>query len=162
MTELATNKSEVISLNFEQVKKLLPQKYPFLFIDKVPELVPGERIVAMKNVSGNEYFFEGHFPKEAVMPGALIIEGMAQASIVLFKVSYAAEEDEDMIYLFGGARVRFLQKVVPGDQLRMEMEFDKVTSNAAIVAGSVYTEKGRVVEATLTFAREKGGANLAG
>lgn len=161
MTNLATNNAEVISLNFEQVKKLLPQKYPFLFIDKVLELIPGQKIVAVKNVSGNEYFFEGHFPKEAVMPGALIIEGMAQASIILFKVSYAAE-DEDMIYLFGGARVRFLQKVVPGDQLRMEMEFDKVTSNAAIVLGSVYTEKGRVVEATLTFAREKGGADLAG
>ena len=70
-------------LNFEEIKKLVPQRYPFLMLDKVLELEKGKRIVVIKNVSGNEPYFLGHFPEKAIMPGAFIIEGMGQAAIIL-------------------------------------------------------------------------------
>ena len=72
-----------LTLTFEEVRRLLPQSHPFLMVDKVVELIPGERIVAQKNISGNETFFEGHFPGMAIMPAALILEALAQATIVL-------------------------------------------------------------------------------
>ncbi|MBT6048598.1 MAG: 3-hydroxyacyl-[acyl-carrier-protein] dehydratase FabZ, partial [Candidatus Scalindua sp.] len=75
-------------LNFEEVRELVPQKYPFLFIDKVIELQKESRIVCLKNISGNEPFFAGHFPDFAIMPGVLIVEALAQASIILFKKSF--------------------------------------------------------------------------
>lgn len=148
-------RSQKTYLSYEEVRNLIPQKNPFIFVDKVIDFVPEKSITAIKNVTGNEYFFQGHFPQEAVMPGALIIEGMAQAAIVMFKLSYSDDAD-DMIYLFGSARIRFIKKVVPGDCLRMELEFQKVVSDAAIVKGVAYTEDDRVAEATLTFARERG------
>ena len=74
-------------MNFEEVRATLPQKYPFIFIDRVLELEAGKRIVCLKNVTGNESFFAGHFPDFAVMPGALILEALAQATIILFKRS---------------------------------------------------------------------------
>jgi 3-hydroxyacyl-[acyl-carrier-protein] dehydratase len=119
-------------LNYEDIIKILPQRYPFLMIDRVLELEPGKRVVAVKNVSFNEEFFSGHFPGEPIMPGVLIIEAMAQAAIVLFYSGEKAAAKKTKYYL-GSVKVRFLHPVIPGDQLKITIEPIKVISAAAIV-----------------------------
>ena len=144
-----------MQLNFEEVKQVVPQKFPFLMVDRVLEVEPGKRAVAIKNITGNEMFFLGHFPNMAVMPGALIIEGMAQTAIILFRKSAEAEgrafDDEKTIFFFGGAKVRFLKPVVPGDQLQMEATIVKAISVGGVVK-AVATVDGQVVaQAELSF-----------
>ena len=138
-------------LNFEEVRELVPQKYPFLFIDKVTELQKESRIVCLKNISGNEPFFAGHFPDFAVMPGVLIVEALAQASIILFKKSFDTEQNKDKIFLLASANVRFSKPVFPGDQLILEVDIEKVISNAAIVKGVAKVGDKVVAKATLSF-----------
>ena len=100
-------------ITFEEIKTLLPQKFPFLMVDRVVSLETGKRAVAIKNITGNEVFFLGHFPNMAVMPGALIIESMAQTAIILFRKSIEADrrvfDHDQTLFFFGGAKVRFLQ-----------------------------------------------------
>ena len=138
-------------LSFEEIRKLVPQKYPFLFIDKVVELQKGSKIVCLKNISGNESFFAGHFPDFAIMPGVLILEALAQASIVLFKKSFDAEEDKDKVFLLGSADVRFTKPVFPGDQLLLEINVEKLISKAAIVKGVARVGEKVVTKGTLSF-----------
>ncbi|MCP4251927.1 MAG: 3-hydroxyacyl-ACP dehydratase FabZ [Candidatus Scalindua sp.] len=138
-------------LNFEEVRELVPQKYPFLFIDKVTELQKETRIVCLKNISGNEPFFAGHFPDFAVMPGVLIIEALAQASIILFKKSFDTEQNKDKVFLLGSTNVRFSKPVFPGDQLILEVDVEKVISSAAIVKGVAKVGDKVVAKATLSF-----------
>jgi 3-hydroxyacyl-[acyl-carrier-protein] dehydratase len=145
-------------MQFDELSALLPQKFPFLMLDRIVSLEKGKTIVALKNISGNEIFFLGHFPGMAVMPGTLIIEGMAQAAIVLFRKSYEDEErrlDEDRVFFFGAAKARFLRPVVPGDQLRIEVTITKAISTGGVVEG-VASVDGRVVsKAELTFGVKK-------
>ncbi len=138
-------------LNFEEVRKLVPQKYPFLFIDKVIELQKESRIVCLKNISGNEPFFAGHFPDFAIMPGVLIIEALAQASIILFQKSFDTEQYKDKVFLLASANVRFSKPVFPGDQLILEIDIEKVISSAAIVKGVAKVGDKVVTKATLSF-----------
>lgn len=138
-------------LSFEEVRELVPQKYPFLFIDKVIELQKESRIVCLKNISGNESFFTGHFPDFAIMPGVLIIEALAQASIVLFRKSFDTEKDKDKVFLLASANVRFSKPVFPGDQLTLEINSEKIISTAAIVKGVARVEDKIVTKATLSF-----------
>ena len=138
-------------LSFEEIRKLVPQKYPFLFIDKVVELQKGSKIVCLKNISGNESFFAGHFPDFAIMPGVLILEALAQASIVLFKKSFDAEEDKDKVFLLGSADVRFTKPVFPGDQILLEINVEKLISRAAIVKGIARVGEKVVTKGTLSF-----------
>lgn len=138
-------------LSFEEIRELVPQKYPFLFIDKVVEFQKESRIVCLKNISGNEYFFAGHFPDFAVMPGVLIIEALAQASIILFKKSFDTENDKDKVFLLGSANVRFSKPVFPGDQLILEINTEKIISSAAIVKGIAKVGEKIVTKATLSF-----------
>ncbi len=138
-------------LNFEEVRELVPQKYPFLFIDKVTELQKKTRIVCMKNISGNESFFAGHFPDFAIMPGVLIVEALAQASIILFKKSFDTEQNKDKVFLLASANVRFSKPVFPGDQLILEVDIEKVISSAAIVKGVAKVGDKVVTKATLSF-----------
>jgi 3-hydroxyacyl-[acyl-carrier-protein] dehydratase len=147
-------------LGFDEVSGLLPQKFPFLMLDRVLSIEKGKSLIALKNVTGNEIFFLGHFPGMAVMPGALIIESMAQAAIVLFRSSFdagdaAAGENQGRIFFFGAARARFLHPVVPGDQLRLEVTITKAISTGGIV-DAVASVDGRVVsKASLTFGVKK-------
>jgi len=138
-------------LNFEEVRELVPQKYPFLFIDRVIELQKENRIVCLKNISGNEPFFTGHFPDFAIMPGVLIVEALAQASIILFKKSFDTEQNKDKVFLLASANVRFSKPVFPGDQLILEIDVEKVISSAAIVKGVAKVGDKVVTKATLSF-----------
>ena len=109
------------SLDSREIQRLIPHRYPFLLVDRVLEVEPGQRIVAIKNVSANEPFFQGHFPGLPIMPGVLIVEALAQAGAVLFM---AQEENRGLLTLFAGIDgLRFRRQVVPGDQLRLEVEF---------------------------------------
>ena len=113
-----------------QIREALPHRYPFLLIDRVTACVPGESITAVKNVSLNEPFFQGHFPKRPVMPGVLIIEAMAQAGGVLSHVTHESTGGQatvsTAISLAGVASARFRRTVLPGDQLIVQVEVDKV------------------------------------
>lgn len=126
-----------MEIGFDEIRELLPQKWPLLMVDKVLALEPGQRAVAVKNITGNEIWFLGHFPGRAVMPGALIIEGMAQVAILLFRKSFAGQVDAasnpDAAFFFGFAKVRFLKPVVPGEQLEFEVTVVKVVSTGGIV-----------------------------
>ena len=105
------------AMDFEEVRRLLPQTHPMLMVDRVREIDPGKKIVAIKNVTGNEPFFEGHFPDLAIMPAALILEGLAQATILLARKSAPPAEPgtKPPIYLFGSIHARMLRPVFPGD-----------------------------------------------
>ncbi|MCY4263551.1 MAG: 3-hydroxyacyl-ACP dehydratase FabZ [Gammaproteobacteria bacterium] len=108
-------------LDIEQIKEYLPQRYPFLLVDRVVEIELGKSIVAYKNVTNNEPFFQGHFPGKPIMPGVLIIEALAQAAGVLGFKSQEKKPKDGFIYYFVGAdEVRLRRPVVPGDQLRLE------------------------------------------
>ena len=118
---------EPITLDIAGIRECLPHRYPFLLIDRVLELVPGERIRALKNVSINEPFFQGHFPHRPVMPGVLIIECMAQAGGVLSHVTYKDLEPKPLFFLAGVDEARFRRPVVAGDQLIIDVEVDRVS-----------------------------------
>ena len=128
--------SESLTLDFEQIKRIIPQRFPFLMIDRVVEFEPGVRVIAVKNLTGNEWFYQGHFPKRAVTPGAMICEAVAQAGIVFFHL--VSHEGRDVTYLLGSIKMRFLEPAWPGDQLRIEVTPIKVMSDAGILAGLVY------------------------
>jgi 3-hydroxyacyl-[acyl-carrier-protein] dehydratase len=141
-------------LTFEEIKALVPQKFPFLMVDRVLALEPGKRVVAIKNITGNEIFFLGHFPTMAVMPGALIIESMAQTAIILFRKSAEQEGrtfDDDRTLFFGGAKVRFLKPVFPGDQLQLEVTIVKAISVGGVVKAIATVDGQRVAQAELSF-----------
>jgi 3-hydroxyacyl-[acyl-carrier-protein] dehydratase len=109
-----------MELNSNQIQEILPHRYPFLLIDKVIELVPGESCVAIKNVSANEMHFLGHFPQEHVMPGVLIVEAMAQAGAVII---LSLEENKGKIAYFAGIdKCKFRRKVIPGDTLQIQVK----------------------------------------
>ncbi|NKB89850.1 MAG: 3-hydroxyacyl-ACP dehydratase FabZ [Acidobacteria bacterium] len=118
----------------------LPHRYPFLLVDRVIEHVPGERLVAIKNVTINEPFFNGHFPGNPVMPGVLIVEAMAQAGALLVKGSQhgGASLADKYLYLAGVDKARFRRPVVPGDQLRLEAETKAIRSTSCKMVGRAY------------------------
>ena len=129
------------------IMERLPHRYPFLLVDRIIELIPGERVVALKNVTINEPFFMGHFPKEPVMPGGLILEAMAQAGGVLTFESASEEKKKKMTFYFSTMdRVRFRKIVVPGDQLIFEVELLKMRSNAVKMAGTAKVDGVLVAE----------------
>ncbi len=119
-----------MELNANQIKLRIPHRYPMLLIDRVLDIVPGKFVIAIKNVSINEPFFTGHFPHVSVMPGVLIIEAMAQAAALLsFDENHSdLKKDRERIayYLAGVDGARFRKPVVPGDQLRLEVEAERL------------------------------------
>jgi len=138
--------------NIEELQKILPQRYPFLLIDKVIELVPGKSVTAIKNVTINDWFFEGHFPGNPVMPGTLIIEAMAQASILLYHSGFEDKLKSRPDYYLGSVKASFHQPVVPGDQLKINSETVKLLSNGAYVSVKAYVGDKLIAEADLVFA----------
>ena len=140
-------------LNSNQIQEILPHRYPFLLIDKIIELKPGDLAVAIKNVTVNEDFFNGHFPQEHVMPGVLIIEALAQTGAVTI---LSLEENKGKLAYFAGIdKCKFKKKVIPGDTLRLE---SRVINQRGLIgiAESVATVDGEVVcQAVLKFAIAK-------
>lgn len=133
-------------LDIEAIKAILPHRYPFLLVDRVLELVPGERVVAIKNVTVNEEFFNGHFPGRPVMPGVLQIEGLAQTGALLM-----AEDMKGKVPLFAAIdKAKFKRPVVPGDQLRYEVELTKMRRGICWMKGRGYVGEELAVEAELT------------
>lgn len=117
-------------MNVNEIMDLLPHRYPFLLVDRVTEIVPGERIVAYKNISINEEVFNGHFPGAPIFPGVMMVEAMAQVSGLLGFVTTGEKADDGKLYLFAGVdKVRFKRPVVPGDQLVLTSEIDTVKRN---------------------------------
>ena len=113
-------------MNIHEVLKHLPHRYPFLLIDRVISCEPGKSLVALKNVTINEPFFAGHFPRHPVMPGVLIVEALAQASALLSFRTMQAQVDEESVYYFVGIdRARFKKPVTPGDALRLEVTLQR-------------------------------------
>ena len=111
-----------VVFDVEQIKQMLPHRYPFLMVDKVIKFIKGDRVIAIKNVTANEHFFEGHFPQRAVMPGVMIMEAMAQAAAILAKAS-DDERPDAAVLLVGADEFKWKKMVVPGDMLEIEAVF---------------------------------------
>ena len=133
----------------KDILKCLPHRYPFIMIDRVLELEPEKRIVTLKNVTINEPFFQGHFPDDPIMPGVLILEAMAQSAGVLTYMSLPADQREVLIYFMAIERAKFRRMVVPGDQLRFEVEILKLRRKAVKGAGKAYVDSHLVAEAEM-------------
>jgi 3-hydroxyacyl-[acyl-carrier-protein] dehydratase len=134
-------------MDIQAVLKYLPQRYPLLLIDRVKECEPGKRIVALKNVSANEPYFQGHFPGRPIMPGVLILEAMAQAAgLLVFSAQPPGGHDGSVYYYVGIDNARFKKPVTPGDQLELEVKLERSLrgigkfSCVARVAGTLVAE----------------------
>lgn len=137
-------------LDIKQIKELLPHRYPFLLVDRVIELEEGKRIVAIKNVTANEPFFNGHFPEYPVMPGVLVVEALAQACGLAVVQDPA---NQGKIGLFAGIdKCRFKRQVVPGDQLRLEAEITRFRASIAKANVKASVEGETVCEAEIMVA----------
>jgi 3-hydroxyacyl-[acyl-carrier-protein] dehydratase len=138
-------------LDIRQIMAILPHRYPFLLIDRVVEFSSRKRIVAIKNVTINEPFFQGHFPEYAIMPGVLMVEAIAQAGGVLL-LPEVPEHETKLLVFSGIERARFRRPVVPGDQLRIEVDVLNWRPLAAKLLGKAYVEGKLACEATIMCA----------
>lgn len=136
-------------LDVTAIMQRLPHRYPFLLVDRVLRLVPGEEIVALKNVTMNEPYFQGHFPTRPIMPGVLIVEALAQAGGILAYETRRPEKPEGLIYFMGIDAVRFRRPVVPGDRLVLEARLLRLRARAAKMSGRALVEDQLVAEAEL-------------
>lgn len=136
-------------IDIEKIKGILPHRYPFLMVDRVLELKKGESLVAIKNVTVNEPFFQGHFPQLKIMPGVLIVEALAQAGGIL--VYYSLDEPENKLLVLSKIeRARFRKPVTPGDQLRLEVKLLRLRLGVCQVEGKAYVGEELVVEGVVT------------
>ncbi|AEN99579.1 3-hydroxyacyl-ACP dehydratase FabZ [Fructilactobacillus sanfranciscensis] len=140
-------------MNAKEIMDLIPNRYPILFIDRVDEMVPGESIVATKNVTINEEYFQGHFPGNPVMPGVLIIESMAQvASILILKTP---QFENKTAYLGSIKNAKFRRMVEPGDVLTFKVTMDKIRDRTGSVSCVAYVGDEKCCETKLTFIVDK-------
>lgn len=142
-----------LPIGVEQIAALLPHRYPFLLLDRVTALEKGKQITAIKNVTFNEPFFQGHFPGHPVMPGVLIVEAMAQAAGVLVKLS---ERDDlakiTVFYLVKVDKARFNRIVVPGDQLRLQVVHKRAMRNMSLFWAQAFVDDKVAAEAEILCA----------
>lgn len=137
-------------LNIDEIKKLIPHRYPFLLVDKITELEVGKRAVGIKNVTVNEPFFQGHFPEYPLMPGVLIVEALAQVCGVTMM---SVEENKGKLGVFAGIdKVRIKREVRPGDTLTMEVEMTTLRKNIAKADAKAYVGEELVCKGELMFA----------
>jgi 3-hydroxyacyl-[acyl-carrier-protein] dehydratase len=150
-THITTEEPEPVKTAMEigDILKILPHRYPFLLIDRVVELVRMKSIVALKNVTITEPFFQGHFPEKPIMPGVLIVEAIAQAGGLLL-LTEVPNRDEMLMVFTGIEKARFRRPVVPGDQLRIEVVVRAWRMTAARLEGKAYVDGKVAAEATLT------------
>ncbi|WP_197743473.1 3-hydroxyacyl-ACP dehydratase FabZ [Desulfosarcina ovata] len=138
--------------DIKSIMQNLPHRFPFLLVDRIVEFVKNERIVALKNVTINEPFFQGHFPDTPIMPGVLIVEAMGQAGGVLVIRSQPSENQNKLVLFMGFDKVRFRKPVVPGDQLILELEMLKMRAKVVKMAGVAKVDGKVVAEAQLMAA----------
>jgi len=132
----------------EQIMRFLPHRFPFLLVDRVLEVVPHKTVVAIKNVTCNEQFFQGHFPEWKIMPGVLIVEAMAQAGAVLLFSSIANPESK-FVVLSKIDKAKFKRMVVPGDQLRLEVAWTRGKGRICQMKGKAFVEGDLAAEAEI-------------
>lgn len=141
-----------MELNSDQIKEILPHRYPFLLVDRILECEPGKRAVGRKCVTSNELFFQGHFPGKQVMPGVLIIEALAQTGAAAI---LSDEKNAGKLALFGGIKnARFRRQVIPGDVLELRCEIIAAKGPVGIGKAEAFVEGETAVTAELTFALE--------
>jgi 3-hydroxyacyl-[acyl-carrier-protein] dehydratase len=148
-TTTETGGAATTVMDIGDICKILPHRYPFLLIDRVLELERMKRIVALKNVTINEPFFQGHFPDKPIMPGVLIVEAIAQAGGLLL-LTEVPNRDEMLMVFTGIEKARFRRPVMPGDQLRIEVEVRAWRVTAARLEGKAYVDGKITAEATVT------------
>ena len=136
--------------NSEQIKEIIPHRYPFLLVDKVTEVEEGKRIVGYKNVTINEPFFQGHFPEYPVMPGVLIVEALAQVGAI--SVLQQEENKGKIGFLAGIDKCRFKRQVVPGDQLKLEVEIIRIKGPIGKGKGTATVNGELACQAEIMFA----------
>ena len=147
-----------LPIDVEQIATLLPHRYPFLMIDRIVGFESGKHVTALKNVTFNEPFFQGHFPGHPVMPGVLIIEAMAQAAGVMIKLSVPHDPALPVVfYLVKVDKARFSRVVVPGDQLRLEIEHKRSMRNMSLFQGCAYVGDDIAAEAEMLCAEVANG-----
>lgn len=143
----------VTDFDIKKIMEHLPHRYPFLLVDRVLEVDPGQSIVAYKNVSMNEAFFQGHFPGMPVMPGVLIMEALAQAGGIMTLCAHSAEERAGKIFLFSSMdSVRFRKPVVPGDRLELRCATIRKKLRLYKMSGEAFVDGVKVAEGELTAA----------
>ena len=139
-----------LPLGYHDIIKILPHRYPFLLVDRITELEPGERIVGIKNVTINEHFFQGHFPGNPIMPGVLIIEAMGQVGGILAHVTmHDSLEGEITVFFMSIDKVKFRKPVVPGDQLVFELIPLRKGSRVWKISGKAFVQDVLVAEAEM-------------
>ena len=149
--------SEHGPIDVRRIAQLLPHRFPFLLIDRVLSWEPGKRLTAIKNVSVNEPFFQGHFPGHPVMPGVLVIEALAQASGALVQLSVSKDPNQPaLFYLVKIDKARFSRVVVPGDQLVLEVEQKRTVRRMGLFWGQAKVDGEVVAEAELLCAERRG------
>ena len=129
------NQPVTLPIDLNGIHELLPHRYPFLLIDRVVEFEHGKRVLAYKNVTGNEHFFQGHFPHRPVMPGVLVIESLAQAGGVLSQLTHGGSLTGRLSYLVKVDNAKFSRMVVPGDRLDLEVEIRREIRNMTLYSG---------------------------
>ncbi len=140
------------ALDGEEIKRILPHRYPFLLVDRIISLEPGKRIVGLKNITINEPFFQGHFPGRPIMPGVLIVEALAQVGGILALLSTPEQLGNPAIFLLGLDKVRFRKPVVPGDQLVLELQALRGGKKFWKMQGKAFVNETLVAEAELMAA----------
>jgi 3-hydroxyacyl-[acyl-carrier-protein] dehydratase len=138
-----------MTFDIQEILGLLPHRYPFLLIDRVVEFEPAKRLVAIKNVTYNEPFFQGHFPGYPIMPGVLVIEAMAQAGAIIM-MSEIADREKKLAVFTGIERAKFRRPVTPGDQLRIEVDVLAFKSRLGRMEAKAFVEGKLACQATLT------------
>jgi 3-hydroxyacyl-[acyl-carrier-protein] dehydratase len=138
-----------MSFSIQEIMDFLPHRYPFLLIDRVVEFEPKKRLVAIKNVTINEPFFQGHFPGYPIMPGVLVVEAMAQAGGMIM-MAEMPDRHAKLVVFTGIERAKFRRPITPGDQLRIEVEVLAMRSRAGRIEGKAFVDGKLTCEATLT------------
>lgn len=138
-----------MTFDIQEILGFLPHRYPFLLIDRIIEFEPTKRLVALKNVTINEPFFQGHFPGYPIMPGVLVVEAMAQAGGIII-MHETPDREKKLVVFTGIERAKFRRPVTPGDQLRIEVNVVAFRSRAGKIEGRAYVDGKMACEATLT------------
>jgi len=139
-----------VELDIREIKKIIPHRFPFLLLDKVIDVLPNQKLTAIKNVSIDEQFFVGHFPQEKIMPGVLIVEAMAQAGCIYFYYSKNLH-GKNCVYYLAKVEAKFFAPVVPGDQLKIEVTTIKLMPKVGFLKTQAFVSDRLVAEAEIGF-----------